>query len=111
MENLDKVVLDPTPEQQILGVPITIEDIRARIAMLATTVEGEPLKLEMNKLKAALKHNPEAANLLLPEEIGDLVKAIYRLTNKAVLVAQVKKATATSKKIDLKNIKEMPSDF
>lgn len=111
MENLDKMVLEPADDGKILGIPITIEDIRSRISLLSTTNEGEPLKLEMNKLKAALKHNPEAANLLLPEEIGEMVKAIYKLTNRVAVNQTTAKTTRVAKKIDLSQIKEMPSDF
>lgn len=109
MEDIDKIVLEPK-DGNILGTPITVEEIKARIAKLQGTPKDD-LKKEMISLKIALRANPEAANLLLPQEIGELVKAIYKMTEQVVIQSAAKATTKASKKIDVTNIKELPSDF
>jgi len=88
-------------DEKILGVSITIEDIREKITKLSQTADGEPLKDAMNNLKLALKSNPEACNLLLPEEIGEMVKHIYKVTNTAVITEKAKSATKDAKKMKI----------
>ncbi len=109
MEDLDKLVLEPSVTN-VLGTPITLDDVRAKIKKLSN-IEGEDLKREMTYLKHALRVNPEAANLLLPEEIGEMVQSIYKLTNKVVAAQAAKATVSKSKKIDVTKLKEMPSDF
>lgn len=110
MQNLDEIVLEPAEPGKILGVDITVEEIQEKIAKLSG-LPKDNLKGAMAELKTALKFNPEAANLLLPEEIGQLTAAIYRMTEQIVIKEAAKATVKASKKVDIKNIKEMPSDF
>ena len=110
MEDIDKVLSQQAEPATILGTAITIDDVRAKITTLIT-LEGEDLKKEMVYLKHALKVNPEAANLLLPEEIGEMTKAIYKMTNRVVTAQAAKATVSKSKKIDVSKLTEMPSDF
>lgn len=109
MEDLDKIILDPKPDQ-ILGVPITIETIQDRIKQLDGQ-EGDTLKKSMAQLRIALRANPEACNLLLPEDIGKMVQHIYKMTKTTVVKAVAERSVARAKKVDLSNLKEIPSDF
>lgn len=56
-------------------------DIKARIDQLQE-LSGEELSGEMTLLKGALKANPNACALMLPEDIGELVSALQRITGK-----------------------------
>lgn len=100
-------------EDKILGVPITLEDIKHKIGLLSETPDGEPLKGAMNDLKIALKSNPEACNLLLPEDIGEMVKHLYKITNTVVIEAKAKAGAKAAKKVDLSDptIYDKASDF
>ena len=53
-------------------------------------LSGEDLKNEMVELKALLLSNPSATTLLLPEEIGEMVKAIERQLGVARMLATEK---------------------
>lgn len=106
MEDIDKIVLEPN----ILGTAITIDEVRSRIQQLQGTPKDQ-LKTQMASLKHALKINPEIANLLLPEEIGELVKSIYRMTEQVVIQSAAKATAKKAKQLDFKQLKEMPGDF
>lgn len=62
------------------GHGLSTEAIKAMIQQLSVTEEGEPLKDHMDKLKLALKHNPVACAMLLPEDIGQMVSVLQRIT-------------------------------
>jgi hypothetical protein len=64
---------------------LNIEQLQHMIGKLSQTEEGEELKTAMSKLKVALKQNPAACALLLPEDVGEMVKNLYRMTNKGIL--------------------------
>lgn len=64
---------------------LNIEQIQNMIGLLSQTEDGEHLKNAMSKLKVALKQNPAACALLRPEDIGEMVKNLYRMTNKGIL--------------------------
>ena len=51
----------------------------------------------MNELKAALKANESASVLLLPEDIGEMVKALKRMNGEVVSAKTTKKTKAPSK--------------
>lgn len=93
-------------DEKILGISITIDDIRSKISQLAQTADGEPLRNAMQDLKIALRANPEACNLLMPEEIGEMVKHLYKITNTAVLLEK-SKAVGKNDKLSQKKINEM----
>jgi len=90
---------DPTPtSSSILGTVITIEEIQEKIKLLSTLETGEVLKDAMGELKLALRQNPEAANLLLPTEIGELVKHLRKITATEVTQADGKDKERAVKK-------------
>ena len=78
---------DTGQEQQVLGTVITVEEIQQKIKELSTIESGESLKSAMGELKLALRHNPEASNLLLPEEIGELVRHLRKVTATEIVQA------------------------
>ena len=96
-------------EQTVLGTVITIEEIRQKITALSSTEFGESLKGAMGELKLALRQNPEASNLLLPEEIGELVRHLRRLTQTEVVATterdKQKEMAKALKKVDLNDPK------
>jgi ATP adenylyltransferase/5',5'''-P-1,P-4-tetraphosphate phosphorylase II len=79
-----------TPEE-------TISEISKRIEMLNAMSEAD-LKTEMTSLKQALKENPAACALMKDEDVGLLVTALRKLTNKAITETEKpKRGTAASK--------------
>jgi len=97
-------ILTTIPDDDgILGVAITVQEIQAKIALLSQ-LPGEDLKGAMGDLKRALKANPEACNLLLPEEIGALVSALYKTTNQKIMIENTKATIKVSKKVDLSKV-------
>lgn len=71
-----------TPEE-------TASEISVRIKQLSDMSEAD-LKTEMSALKAAIKQNPAASALLLPEDIGQMVEALQRITGFAIQQATTK---------------------
>jgi hypothetical protein len=71
---------------------LSITDIRTMIAELSTTEDGEDLKEHMVRLKEALRHNPEACALMLPEDIGQCVHYLRKMTGQAITAAAVELA-------------------
>lgn len=84
---------------QVITIENTIstEAIKAMIGQLGVTEEGEPLKDAMSKLKVAIKENPEACSALLPEDIGEMVKYLYRVTGRDLELAIQDKNSKTKK--------------
>lgn len=89
-------------ETVILGVEISVDEIREKIKKLTDIPEAN-LKDAMVDLKKALRLNPAACNLLLPEEIGLMVQHLYKVTKTQVVVAKSKDVVKTAKKVDLSN--------
>lgn len=69
-------------------------DISARIQQLVD-LSGEDLSAAMTELKGALKENPNACALMLPEDIGGIVAALQRITGK--YLEEKGKSTGSSK--------------
>ncbi len=65
-------------------------EIRQKIASLAD-FEGDSLKGEMQALKASLLESPAACSLLLPEDIGQMVAYIRKITGVAIAEANAPK--------------------
>jgi len=104
MSETNKSVLDTVLEpQEVLGVSITVAEIQAKIALLAQ-LPTENLKEAMGELKLALRANPEACNLMLPEDIGALVAGLYRATNQKIQVENAKSTVKQAKKVDLSKV-------
>lgn len=64
-------------------VPEDAIRIKQRIALLSSTDEGT-LKSEMDQLKILIKAAPQACQYLLPEELGECVRALRRITDNKV---------------------------
>lgn len=71
-------------------------DIQQRISELES-YSGEALESQMASLKKALKENPSACSLMLPEDIGLLVAALRRITGQAAVSAATKPARGKAK--------------
>lgn len=77
----------------------TTEEIRTRIERLADMPELD-LKQAMDGLKALILANPSACAQLLPEDVGEMVTALRRMTNNTVAatLAPAKRGRAAKKK-------------
>lgn len=105
-------------EVLVLGTTITVEEIKRRIAELSTLEGGESLKSAMSELKLSLRHNPEASNLLLPEEIGEMVKHLRKITATEIVQADgadknraIKKAMKNANLNDPEFLQQALKDF
>lgn len=78
---MDDIVEVAIPELNNLST----EQLKEKISILSQTEDGEPLAKAMFELKKALKENPAACSLLLPEDIGQCVAALRRYTNRGIL--------------------------
>lgn len=106
---LDTTLDKPTTIEKVLSV----EEIKSMIAQLSVTEEGEDLKKAMADLKKAIKDNPAACASLLPEDIGEMVAALYKLTNRDLEQAIEKGAKSkrgSKSKVDL-NSKEVQQEI
>jgi hypothetical protein len=63
-----------------------------RINLLCNIEDLDNLKTEMASLRVALLANPAACELLLPEEVGELVRHQRKLTNTELAAKKPKKA-------------------
>lgn len=88
---------------------LTEQQIRDKIELLSSTEDGEPLAKAMLELKTALKANPAAANYLLPEEIGKLVEAVRRRTNKQIIADLTPGKKASTAKVTKLSKEEIDS--
>lgn len=87
---LTSVLVDPSEDAQAYA------DIKDRIQQLID-LSGEDLSSAMVDLKGALKHNPNACALMLPEDIGGIVSALQRITGK-YLQEKAKQSTGKASK-------------
>jgi hypothetical protein len=97
-------------------IPVDIQHIKNMINEIST-VGKDNLRPHMDMLKKALKENEAACRIILPEEIGALVKGIEQLENKSVFDAKVKaekktmkKEAKTGNKNIILNLDEIPDD-
>lgn len=89
---------------------IVTADIVPRIRQL-TNLSDADLESEMKLLKNALMANPEAVALMLPTDVGELVKGLRRITREAVINEATKKTTKTkAPKVDAKTMWETEAD-
>lgn len=94
-------------ETQILDLTqtaVSAQSIKDMIDRLSQTEDGEPLKDAMKSLKKALLENPTACALLLPEDIGEMVKHLMKVTGKDI-------EDQTNKSTKKKQGKTVPIDF
>jgi len=71
--------------------------IKQRIALLSTCDEHS-LKSEMDELKKLIKAAPEACQFLLPEELGQCVRALRSMTDNKLAVDMGRAKPRASKK-------------
>lgn len=89
---------------------IVTADIVPRIRQLSSLSDAQ-LESEMKLLKHALMANPEAVALMLPTDVGELVKSLRRITKEAVIADAVKKTTkAKAPKVDAKTMWDVEAD-
>ncbi len=94
-----------TDNTVIIEDTLSTQQIQDMIKQLSVTEEGEDLRNAMQDLKKALKANPAACAALLPEDIGQLVHHLKKLTGKDVEeAASKKKGTKKKDKIDISNM-------
>ena len=82
---------------------VSAQQIKDMIDALSQTEDGESLKNEMAKLKKALLENPTACAMLLPSDIGEMVKYLMKVTGKDIMdqmSSTAKKASTKTKPID-----------
>jgi len=65
-----------TPQEAASELSVRINQLNA--------MSDADLKIEMQELKTAIKENPAACSLLLPEDIGQMVAALRRVTGFAI---------------------------
>lgn len=79
---------------------IVTADIVPRIRQLNSLSDMEA-ESEMKLLKAALMANPEAVALMLPEDVGELVVCLRRITKESILaIAEGKAKKPAKEKVD-----------
>ena len=94
---------------QVDNVELGIDDLRAKIAQLSVTSEGEDLRFAMTDLKKALLANPVACSFLVPEDIGELVKYLRKMSGKEVELQEAKteKKVKAAAKADVVKVKKL----
>ena len=102
-------ILNPDLVVKIETLELTTEQLQDKIRALSTTSEGEDLRYAMRDLKKAILANPSACALLLPEDIGEMVKHLRRMTEPDIEKQNVKKVKKEVKTAMNKILK--PSDF
>jgi len=107
-----------TESNEVIILPpeatVTQQHIKDMISLLSQTEDGEPLKDAMTKLKQALKENPVACAMLLPEEIGECVKHLMRITGRDLEMQASGKKKEPKQKFDFSNeetLKELENDL
>lgn len=82
---------------------LSVAQLQEKIELLSTTEEGDHLKNAMDDLKKALKANPAACALLLPEDIGKAVAVLRKITDKEIIedIKGAKKPKKEKAQLDL----------
>lgn len=91
-------------------IAYTEHEIVPRIRELSSMSELE-LPKEMKRLQTALLANPNAVSLMLPEDVGTLVKELRRMVGDALDASLIKKPRAASKTTKAKVNNNMDSLF
>lgn len=99
--------MSEAPSIQILDpeqTAVSVQKIKDMIDLLSQTEDGEPLKNAMSELKVTLLENPTACALLLPADVGEMVKFLMKVTGRDLDMQQSmtakKKGIPTKTKID-----------
>lgn len=84
----------------------TYSEISTRIQQLEN-LSTEDLKGEMQALKKALMENTEACLLMKPEDIGELVRHLVKITGVAIATSStVKKERKTAKRLTAQELQD-----
>lgn len=104
-------ILDELDKDILRTANIAVDEIVPRIENLNNLSEAD-LPNEMRLLKEALKANPAAVSLMLPEHVGEMVKALRTITHEAKVEANTtkKKTKKPKKKEEPVNVAEI-DDF
>lgn len=84
--------MPPLSEEDHEKAPAEVHSLRDRIWKLQTESGGDSLKDAMKQLQTALLENPIAVSYFLPEDYGEMVSHIRKLTGNAVAQALAKPA-------------------
>lgn len=84
-------------DEQLEKAPASVHALRERIWKLQETTDGSSLKNAMKDLQVALLENPTAISYFLPEDYGEMVLHIRKLTGNAVAQALAKPASKGKK--------------
>lgn len=79
LKDIPPIPAIPLPE----GISQETADIIHRIRTLSA-LSQEDIKSAMDSLKIALLQNPAAVAIMLPEDIGEMVKALRQITGQAI---------------------------
>lgn len=98
--NLSNQVALASKASEAIEEGSSTEEIKSRIDRLAS-LSGLDLKLAMDGLKALILANPSACTQLLPEDVGDMVSALRKMTSneKAAVMAAPKRASKAAPSI------------
>lgn len=107
IESFTKEIINSTSD---VSVPIDcsqeVADILLKIRSL-NEMSDLDLKEAMDSLKLSLLENPAAVEIMLPEDIGEMVKALMKITGQQITEAVNKKKTGRkTKEPSLKNLSE-----
>lgn len=89
--------MPPLSEEDHEKAPAEVHSLRDRIWKLQLESGGDSLKDAMKHLQTALLENPTAVSFFLPEDYGEMVSHIRKLTGNAVAQALAKPAGKKSK--------------
>lgn len=90
----ERIPADPDEAQSFVDIVTKINDLKSLME--------DDLKEGMSALKAAIKKNPSAADLLLDEELGLMVVALRRM--RGITIAEATKETKPGRKPKAKEV-------
>lgn len=101
-ESFIKEIINPIPSDCSQEVADILLKIRSLNEMSDLDLKGA-----MDSLKLSLLENPAAVEIMLPEDIGEMVKALMKITGQQITEAvSKKKAGRKGKEPSLKNLSE-----
>lgn len=101
---MDEITLNqPLTKEVEIPEVLTTEQLQAMIRQLSATEDGDSLRGEMDELKRALRANPAACASLLPDDIGQMVDALMKVTGKEIEedMADKRKTKGSTAKVKL----------
>lgn len=83
-----------------IGHSMSLDQIKEMIDQLSQTETGQPLKNAMNDLQRALLDNPAACAIMGEEDIGEMVKNLYRM-NGQIIAEEAGKVKTRKPKVEM----------